>query len=158
MPGSVAVAVRSAVVAGLSDAFADDDGFNGNGRAEQRVEVAYGYDRASNAAERVFTDRARAETPPAALRASRNVRQESGEFEVVVLVAGVGMSPEETDQRAFDVLEVVEDWLADRKSNELGVTGLQTLTARGWDCTNLGNDRGHMSEIRLRVAWTARLT
>lgn len=159
MSGSRARLVRSAVVSGLTTHYASLADFNGTTAPERKTEVTYAYPHGGpSATERVFTARARADTPPAALRSGRNHRDESGVFDLIVLVAYVGGSAEQADDRAFDIGEVAEEWLADRKSNELGVPGLQTLVVEGWESNNLGNDRGHMTELTYRVRWTARLT
>lgn len=158
MSGSVAVAVRSAVTSGLDDAFGALAEFNGEARGERKVHTTYAFDRRSNAAEQVFTARSRADTPSSALRSGRNYRDEAGEFDLFIVVGFVGGSEEDADTRAFAIGEVVEEWLGDRKSNELGVTGLQTLTVRGWESQNLLADRGAATELIYRVAWTARIT
>ena len=158
MAGSRVVAVKRAVIDGLESALAADQAFNGDALPERRVEVSYGYDRASTATERVFTTRSRADTPPAAMRAGRNFRDEAGTFNLVVLVSFIGGSVEDAEDRAVEVGEFIEEWLADRKQNELGVDGLQTLLVTAWDLVALGNDNGHLAELTYTVRWTARLT
>lgn len=158
MPSSVVVAVRKAVTDGLRDHMHGLPGLNGTVNGAEDVVVTYAYDRTVEAAERVFTRSASADTPPAAMRPGRNFKNEAGQFFLVVLVACVGGSPDEADDRAIAIGEVVEEWLGDRKNNELGVDGLTTLTVRGWELDNLSNDHGSMSELTYRVEWTARIT
>jgi len=158
MAGSIVTDVKQAIVTGLTTAFAALADFNGTTAPERKVAVAYGYDAATQAAERVFTGRSRADTPPAALRSGRNYRDEAGFFDLIVLVAYVGGNASQAEDRSLAIGQVVEEWIADRKSNELGVTGLQTLRIDGWDLTPLFNDRGHMAELTYRLRWTARLT
>lgn len=158
MAGSVGVAVRKAVVDGLRTHLAGLADFNGSSAPERKTAVSYAYDFGAADAERVFTGRSRSDTPPAAMKAGRNFRNEDGVFDLVVLVTYVGGSAEQADERAFAIGAEVETWLADRKSNELGVTGLNTLLVQSWESTNLGNDRGYMTELTYRVGWTARLT
>jgi hypothetical protein len=158
MSSSVVVDVKQAIKTGLATAYAALASFNGATAPERKVEVAYGYDANSSAAERVFMGRSRADTPPAALRSGRNYRDETGFFDLTVLVAYVGGSAEDAEDRAMAIGQVAEEWIADRKSNELGVTGLQTLRIDGWDLEPMFNDRGHMAVLVYRVRWTARLT
>lgn len=158
MAGSISVAVRLAVVDGLAERLGALSDFNGTTRGERRLECEFGYDRRSQAAERVFTANASWLTPPASLRAGRNYRDEVGEFDLVVSVEGIGMSPADVAARVDAVGEVIEDWLADRKGNQLGVTGLQTLTVPRGEDAEAGNDRGNIAMRTYRVEYTARLT
>lgn len=158
MSGSVVVAVKQGVVAGLTAHLAALDDFNGTTAPEHAVEVSYAYPVNTSAAERVFAGRSRAEQPPAALRAGRNHRDEAGVFDLIVLVAAVGGSAGDAEERALEIGAEVEEFIADRKSNELGVAGLQTLRVDGWELVSLFNDRGHLAELTYRVRWTARLT
>lgn len=158
MAGSIGVALRKAVAAGLSGHYADLGEFNGGNAPEREVEVSYGYNPASSATEQVYTGRSRAETPPAAMRTGRNFRAETGEFDLIVRVRYSGGNVEDADDRAFAIGEVAEEWLADRKGNELGVPGLLTLTTIGWE-SNYGNgDTSAETLLIYRVRWTARLT
>lgn len=158
MSGSIIVAVRSAVVEGFATHLAALDDFNGTTAPEHAVEVSYGWQFGSRTAERVFTGRASATTPPAAVRAGKNHKNESAQFEVTVLVEYVGGSPEDADSRALAIGEQFEDWIGVRKSNELGVEGLLSVAVVGWELTNLGNDSGSMTELVYTVAYHARIT
>lgn len=119
MAGSRIVAVRKAVTAGLVTAFAAEDG----------VKVTYGWEGSDETRrrEQVFTNGGRGPHAPAALKSGRNFRHEEFTFDIVVEVIGVGMKPEESDQRAVDLGVFVEEFVADHKSNELGVAGLNWL-------------------------------
>jgi len=158
MAGSLVVSVRSAIKDGLTTLFAGLPDFNGQYDPEHRVEVSYAYDLNSAAAERVFTGRSQADTPPAALRSGTNYRNETGTFDLIVLVAAVGGSAEDADERALAIGTEVEEWIAARKSNELAITGLNTLRIDSWDLVGLMNDHGNMAELTYKVRWTARLT
>lgn len=158
MAGSVVVAVKQAIVTGLTTHYGAAAAFNGTTAPERKVAVAYGYNMGTHDTERVFTGRSRAEQPPAAMRSGRNYRDEAGTFDLIVIVEYVGGDPEDAEERALAIGAEAETWLADRKSNELGVTGLQTLRVDGWDLVHMGNDRGHLAELTYRVRWTARLT
>jgi len=158
MAGSLVVSVRSAVTDGLTTLFAALPDFNGATDPEHRVEVTYAYTLGSAASERVYTGRSTADTPPAALRSGRNHRNEDGVFDLTILVALVGGSQEDADARALAIGAKVEEWIADRKSNELGLTGLVSLRIDSWDLVGLMNDHGCMAELEYKVRWTARLT
>jgi hypothetical protein len=155
---TVARQLKRALVDGLSDLFAALPDHNGMTRSEWRTEVTYGWPFGNAPAEVVYFGRARADTPPAAMRAGRNYRDESGELEIVVVCAAVGGSAEDADDRAHAHREAIETWIADRKNNELGVRGLQSLITTGWESTPAGNDNGHVTGLTVTVRWTARLT
>lgn len=148
MSASRIVAVRSALVTGL-DALSALDG----------VEVGFQYKAGSSARERLWTARARFTHTPASMRAGRNFRDEVGRFDVAILVEGVGKSQEWTSARALTLGLAVEEYIADRKNNELAVTGLQTLVIEGEGQLNeMFNDSGHLAELTYPVRFTARLT
>lgn len=149
MSGTIQHLVRKAVIDGLAALPA---------LADVRCAYAYEFGEEAQVRERIFTDRARAQTPPAAIRSGRNHRDETTDFDLVLLVEGVGMSAYETDERTAVLQTAVEEWLADRKSNELGMTGLNWIRAERWESTNLGNDRGSLTEWRLTIRYNARLT
>lgn len=158
MAGSISVPVRVAVADGLAGFLGGLPEFNGTIDGTEEVEVTYAYDHTTNASQRVFTRTATAETPPASLRAGRNYKDEAGQFFLVLMAAIPGGSPKEAAERVHVIGVECEEWLGDRKSNELGVAGLQTLTVRGVEDVDLGNDHGHMVERTYRVEWTARIT
>lgn len=155
---TVAREVKRELKEGLAALFAGLSDFDGSTRPEWRTEVSYGYPFGTSAAEFVYFGRTRAQTPPAAMRSGRNYRDEAGELEVIVVCMYVGGDGEDADDRAHAHREQIEDWIADRKNNELDITGLQTLTTRGWESTPFGADSGSGVEIRITVHWTARLT
>lgn len=153
MARSVILEVRRALVTGITQALADSDtDFSG-------VSVTYAWEGAKDDSrrEQVFTNNARATHDPAALKAGRNFRNEDMTFDVVVLVIGVGLPPDETDARALDIGEVVEEFIADRKSNELGVTGLNWIRVADFASQNLTHPDGSISELTYSVTYSARL-
>ena len=158
MGGSIVVTLKAAVVTGLTTHFAGLANFNGTTAAERRVEVAYGYDAKSHAAERVFTGRSRFDTPSAIMKPGRNFRNEDGTFDLIALVGYVGGSAQDAETRALAIGAEIETWIADRKNNELGITGLIGVSIDGGELVHLMNDRGHMAELTYRVTWRARLT
>ena len=160
---SIGVAVRKAVVDGLAEHLAALSDFNGNTAAEQKTVVAFGYDFSTLHREHVYTGRSRAATPPAAMRSGRNTRNESGTFDLNVMVRAVASADPDMDPayqaelRAEAIGAACEDWLADRKSNELGVTGLLSLVVESWEADYAKGDNA-MNAIRTYVVrWTSRL-
>lgn len=159
MPVStIGPAVRKAVTDGLATHLASLAAFNGTTATERDVEVSYGYPFGSPATEQVYTGRSRADTPPAALRSGRNHRNENGVFDLTIAVRYIGGDPYDADLRAAAIGGACEDWLAARKSNELGVSGLLSLVVESWDSDYAGIDGGSASLLTYKVRWTARLT
>jgi hypothetical protein len=154
---SIGVTVRKAVTDGLATHFASLSDFNGATAAEREVLVSFGYSFGSQETEQVYTGRSRADTPPAALRSGRNTRNESGEFDLNVMVRFVGGDGYDAELRAEAIGGEVEDWFADRKSNELGVTGLLSLICTGWVADYAQIDGGTAALRTYTVRWTARL-
>lgn len=150
--------VRKAVIDGLTTHLGSLAAFNGTTAPERDVEVSYGYPFASTATEKVYTGRSRADTPPAALRSGRNHRNENGVFDLTVAVSYIGGDAYDADLRAAAIGGACEDWLAARKSNELGVDGLLSLVVESWDADYAGLDGGTGSLLTYKVRWTARLT
>ena len=147
MAGSIVVDLRKAVAVGL----AADPGLAG-------ADVSYAWRPDSRERRQVFTHRARADTPPAALRSGRNHRDENGTFQVVVHCEVPGADAEEADAECVALGGAVEDWFADRKCNQLGVPGLQSLIVTGWELGGGPADRAYISQLIYTVRWTARLT
>ena len=159
---SIGVAVRKAVTDGLSTHFAGLSAFNGTLASEQKTVVAFGYDFSNLHREHVYTGRSRATTPPAGMRSGRNTRNESGTFDLNVMVRAVPSGDDvdpayQAELRAEAIGAEVEDWFADRKSNELGVTGLLSLVVESWEA-DYGKGDNVMNVIRTYVVrWTSRL-
>lgn len=149
MAGSVVVDVRKAVVAGLIVVIDDP-----------KVSISYGYQGADDdrRREQIWTDRVRSTHDVAGLKSGRNFREETLDFDVVLLVAAVGRPPEDADTRALELGLQVEEFLADRKNNELGVTGLQWIRVTGMELINGFGPKGSASELRYTVRYNARLT
>lgn len=154
---SIAPALRVAVIDGLTTHLESLDAFNGTTARESRTEVRFGWTADWKAAEKVYLGRARATTPAAGLRPGRNVRAESGTFELNVSANLPGLSIPESEARAWAIASECDDWLGLRKNNELGVTGLQTLTVTGWEADYGSSDSGSGAVVTLTVSWTARL-
>ena len=152
MAASIIVAVRSALVTGLATAIAADGGM-------ADVEVSFQWKADWQRRERIWTRNARFTHAPASMRSGRNFRSEVGMFEVAILVEGIGRNAEWSATRALVIGQVVEQYIADRKNNELAVAGLQTLTVSGdGSLTEMFNDQGTLAELSYPIQYTARLT
>lgn len=154
---SIGVAVRKAVTDELAAHLATLSAFNGTAVAEQKTVVSFGYDFANRHREHVFTGRSRAETPPAGMRSGRNTRNETGHFDLTVIVRSVGGNAYDAEVRAEDIGGECEDWLADRKSNELDVSGLSSLVVESWTADYAQIDGGAAAIRTYVVRWTSRL-
>lgn len=154
---SIGVTVRKAVTDGLATHFAALSDFNGNTAAEQETVVGFGYDFSNLHREHVFTGRSRADTPPAAMRSGRNTRNETGHFDLTVMVRTVSGNAYDAELRAEAIGAEVEDWFADRKSNEVDVTGLLTLVLESWTADYAQVDNGAAALRVYDVRWTSRL-
>jgi hypothetical protein len=154
---SIGVAVRKAVTDGVAEHLAAQSGFNGNAAAERKTVVRFGYDFANQHREHVFTGRSRAETPPAALRSGRNTRNETGRFDLTVMVRSVGGDPYDAELRDEAIGAELEDWLADRKNNELEVAGLLSLVVESWEADYAQTDNGAAALRTYVIRWTSRL-
>jgi hypothetical protein len=93
------------------------------------------------------------------MKSGRLFRDERMEFDVVILVLGVGLKPEEADARALEIGQVVEEFVADHKSNELGITGLKWLRISNLELSpNRVNANGAVAEATYTIRYEARLT
>lgn len=147
---SIVVDVRKAVIAGIKTALSDP-----------KVSVTYGWQGGDDTRyrEQVFTNGGRATHDPAALKAGRNFRNERMDFDIVVLVYGVGKKPEDADDRVMEIGQVIEEYIADRKSNELGITGLNWLRVKEFELSPPRiNANGTIAEAVYTVTYDARLT
>ena len=142
---SLVVAVKAAVIDGLALV------------VDSSTECTYGYQFGTQAAERVYTGRSGGETPAAAMRAGRNYRNESGTFDLNILVEAPGGGVQDAEERVDEIGVTVEEWIADRKSDELGI-GLTSLRVARWSADYFPSDSGITAVRTYTVAWTARLT
>jgi hypothetical protein len=154
---SIGVSVRKAVTDGLTTHFANLSDFNGNTAPEREVVVTFAYPFGQQFTEQVYTGRSRADTPPAGMRSGRNTRNESGEFDLNVMVRFIGGDGYDAELRAEAIGGEVEDWFADRKNNELAVDGLLSLIVTNWDANYAGVDGGTAAVRTYTVQWNARL-
>lgn len=153
MSRSIVLEVRQAVIDGIAELLND-----------QQVSVTYGWQGASDDArrEQVFTNNAHAVHSSASMRPGRNFRDEQMNFEIVISVIGPGLRPEETDARALEIGQVVEEFIADHKSNELGINGLNWIVITEFALENRvaasSDGAGSLSQITYTVHYQARLT
>lgn len=154
---SIGVALRVAVIAGLVEEFGNLSDFNGVGQREFKTHVAFGYDFSNLHREQVYTGRSRAETPSAGIRSGRHTRNETGHFDLNVWVQSVAGDPSIAEARAEAIGDVIEDWFADRKNNELGVPGLNSLVVESWEADYAKTDNGAAALRKYDIRWTARL-
>lgn len=150
MAASIVVEVRKAVVEGLANALVD----------QPQVKVSYGWTGGSEdrRREQIYTNRARATHQPASMRAGRNFRNEVMDFDVCVFVVDPTSPPEDVDTRLMELGQVVEEFFADRKSNELDVTGLNFIYVTGFEAENRLMTTGAASLGVWTVHYEARLT
>lgn len=158
---SIGVAVRKAVADGLAAHFASLSSFNGTAVAEQKTAVSFGYDFSNLPREQVYTGRSRWETPPAALRSGRNTRDEEGHFDLNLLVRVVASSDTDgvygAELRADAIGAEIENWFADRKGNQLGVTGLLSLVLLEGQGDYMKVENGWAVVRRYDIRYTSRL-
>lgn len=145
---SAIVAVRTALVDGLSPLPAFGD-----------IPVSYCYDkRCVDKREFVVTRDATFEHEPTALRAGRNFRRETGRFELVIWVEKVGGTPQEAAERALELGQVVEEYIADHKQG-IASAGDFTLEVNGsGSLSELASDSSSLAEVVYPIKFTARLT
>lgn len=150
MAGSVAVATKQAIVTGFTAKLAALSAYDD-------VLVSYAWPAGKKQREKVFGARTRTTHTPASLRPGRTFRDEVGEIDFVILVESVGGSAEDADERASAIGQQFEEYIADKR-NSLGVTGLNWMTVARTELVNAFNDRGHLTELTITVAYNARLT
>lgn len=156
-PSSIGVALRKAVADGLAEHLGNLSDFNGVAAAEHEVAVGFAYDFSNRPREQVYTGRSSADTPPAGMRSGRNTRNESGHFDLNVMVRSVGEDAYAAEARAEAIGGAIEDWFADRKSNQLGVPGLVSLVVESWTADYAQTDQGAAALRTYDIRWTARL-
>lgn len=155
---TIAPAVRKAVINGIKDHLAGLSDFNGTTSKERNTEVSYGYTFSSTRAEKVYLGRTLGTTPPAALKTGRNIRDETGTFDLHVLVRLSGEGAEAAEDRAHAIGAEIEDWISLRKNGEgLNITGLQWLLVTSWSSNYAGIERGTGVLLTYSVQWKARL-
>jgi hypothetical protein len=155
MAGTRIVAVRSTLITALS-ALSAYTTLDAKGH---KPLVSLGYPLGAKDREKIFTRRARFNHAPASLKSGRTHRNETGQFEVVILVEGVGESAATTSARAVTLGTALEEYVADNRTLAGAVTGLNWLVVDGdGELTELMNDRGTLAELIYPLKYDARLT
>lgn len=153
MAGTILGAMRTATIDGLA-ALVDP------APRWDEIAIKYQFRLDPSVREWIFTSNARATHAPASLRAGRNYRDETGRFEVAIVVETVGDTDhQEAADRAVEIGTVVEEFIADRKSDELGVPGLLTCIVDGdLELAEFSKDSGCVATLTIPVKYTARIT
>lgn len=149
------VAVRSTLITALAalSAYTTPDAKG------HKPKVSLSYPLGAKDREKVFTRRARFTHVPASLKSGRTFRNETGLFEVVILVEGVGESAETTSTRAVTLGTAFEEYVADNRTLGGAVAGLNWLVVEGdGELAELMNDRGTLAELTYSLKYDARLT
>ena len=148
MAASLLVSVRSLVIDAVAamPEFAD-------------AEVSFGYKVGSKKRVKCWTGNAAFNHAPAGMRAVKSNRDENATFNLIIVVEGIGMTPEDTAAQALTLGLAVEDWAATHANGQGTVTGLNWLQIEG-DGTLLEafNDLGCVVELTYPFAYRARLT
>lgn len=105
--GSQIVAVRSAMVAALATLPA----YTTTGPTGQKPEVLFGWKDNWKRREKVWTQRARFTHEPASIRAGKTFAKETGEFDLMIFVHGVGLTQAVTSGRVADLASDAWDWV-----------------------------------------------
>ena len=150
MAASVLAATRAALVDVIAAALAAHGGF-----PQTQCRFAWRSDWAAK--EKVFTHGGRMDYNPAALRAGATVRNESGEFDVLIEVMLPGRDSEAAINRALEIDRVVGEQIALHK-NDLAVPGLLWIRSQGGDLDAEGEvDQGSGARVVHTVHFEARL-
>lgn len=145
---SALVAVRVALVDAISllPAFAD-------------VPVRYCYDRECvDRREFAVTRDATFEHSSPVMRSGRNVRRESGRFELVIWVEKVGSTPQEAAERALELGQAVEEYVADNKNGIASAGDFVFQVDGSGSLSEMASDSSSFAEVVYPIAYTARLT
>lgn len=154
---SIGVAVRKAVTDGFGEYLGTLSDYNGAAVPERETVVGFSYDFSNQPREQVFTGRSNGDTPPAGMRPGRNTRNETGRFDLTVMARVVGGDPYDAEARAEAIGGEFESWIAARKNNELGVSGLNSIVVESWEADYAKTDNGAAALRTYTVRWTARL-
>ena len=150
MAASVLAATRAALIAVIDAALVADGDF-----PKTQTRFSWRSDWATK--EKVFTHGGRMDHDPAALRAGATVRNESGEFDVLIEVMLPGRDATAAIDRAFEIDRVVGEQIALHK-NDLAVPGLLWIRSQGVVLDAEGEvDQGSGARVVHTVHFEARL-
>lgn len=122
------------------------------------VAVSYGWDPNSRARFQMFTGRPELQEGPASIKSGRNFRNEEATFPFVIHVELPGGNEFEADTQADIFSLVFEEWISDRKGNELGVAGLNWIRLDSLQCPGGPTDSAFISQRIYTIRYNARLT
>lgn len=156
--GTQLAAMRTA----LTDALAVLPEYTTVGPTGQKPEVLFGWKQGWKKREKVWTQRARFEHEPASMRAGTTYRNETGYFDLMIAVHGVGLSVEVAFTRVVELMVAAEDWIAYKPNWNAGplVDGLFELqvVGDGEIPDAIGGDGAGLAEARIPIRYKARLT
>ena len=155
--GTQLVAVRAALI----EALAVLPAYTTEGPTGQKPELSFGWKQGWTRRERVWTQRARFEHEPASMRAGKTFTQETGFFDLMIFVHGVGKSQEVTSTRAAALWVAANDWISYKpnwNSPELvpGIYEFQVV-GDGELAEALDEKGGGLAEVRIPIRYKARL-
>lgn len=146
MSGSMIVATKKAILQEL----AGRPGLTG-------VQMAYADDTETAQRERLFFgDVDENDHEPLALRAGRRLREENFTLHLFVEVVGRG-AYDVNEQRALDICQEVEEYLADTPKLGDRVPGLVTALSEGLNLRTSASTDGPVSRVDLRIRVKGRL-
>lgn len=155
--GTQLVAVRSALVAALAEL----PEYLAAGPTGQTPEVSFGWRMNWTAREKVWTQRARFTHEPAGMRGGTTFRNETGEFDLMIAVNGVGVSIEDAFTRAVELFVAADDWVSYKPNwnNPVLVPGIYELqiVGDGEIPDAIGGDGAGLAEARIPILYRARI-
>jgi hypothetical protein len=144
--GTILVAVRNAVIEGVKY----EPDFS-------RTSTNYAWKAGDKSRVKIFTRRGRINHESASMKAGRTFRNETGYFDLVILVEGVSQAQEVTSQEAADLGLLLEEFIADHR-NALDIPGLKWIAVEGdGELSEALNDKGTLAELSYTVTYNARL-
>lgn len=155
MAGTLILSVRQA----LLDALAALDAYTVPDDKGHKPLVTLGWPVGAKDREKVYSQRARFTHAPASLRAGWTYRNETGSFELVILVEGVGEAQEWTTDRAVQLGTAAEEYVSRNRTLGGTVPGLNWIVVEGdGELSELFNDRGTLAVLTYPIKYDARLT
>lgn len=155
--GTQLAAVRSALVAALAEL----PEFLAAGPTGQTPELSFGWKSGWTRREKVWTQRARFTHEPAGMRSGTTHRNETGEFDLMIAVHGVGVSIEDAFTRAVELFVAADDWVSYKPNwnNPALVPGIFELqiVGDGEIPDAIGGDGAGLAEARIPIRYRARI-
>ena len=156
--GTQIAAVRTALV----EALAELPEYLAPGPTGQVPEVRFARPANWTRREQVWTQRARFEHEPASMRAAKTFRNETGYFDLMIRVDGVGLSQQVTTERVAELMVAAEDFIATHANwnNDAIGTGLYEMQVVGDGvlAEELDEQGGGRAQVNVPIRYKARLT